>query len=324
MNNMPKVSKNVVALAGGVGGAKLAYGLAQIVPPEKLTIVVNTGDDFEHLSLSISPDLDTVMHTLAGIANPATGWGVKDESWNMMAAMARYGGPTWFQLGDRDLATHLLRTKWLREGYPYNWVTKELCRRLGVRCTVLPMSEKPVRTMIQTPEGELPFQVYFVEKQCRPVVQAIRFDGIEEAEPSREVINAIRQADAIVLCPSNPLVSLEPILALPNMRRILGATWVPKIGVSPIVQGEALKGPAAKMMAELGIEVSVVGVARCLHDVLTNFVIDHLDEQHQDAISNMGLRTLVTKTIMDSDQAKVALAQEVLEFAGLFRDEPQG
>jgi LPPG:FO 2-phospho-L-lactate transferase len=320
MNTLPKVSKNVVAMAGGVGGAKLVYGLAQIVPPEKLTVIVNTGDDFEHLSLHISPDLDTVMYTLAGMANPATGWGVRDESWDMMAAMARYGGPTWFQLGDRDLATHLLRTQWLREGRPYNWVTKELCRRLGIRCTVLPMTEKPVRTMIQTPEGELPFQVYFVEKQCQPVIQAIRFEGIEEAEPSREVINAIRQADAIIFCPSNPLVSLEPILALPNMRRILAATWVPKIGISPIIQGATVKGPAAKMMAELGLEVSAVGVARCLYDVLTNFVIDHLDEGHQEAISNMGLRTLVTATIMNNDQAKIALAREVLEFAGIFKD----
>jgi LPPG:FO 2-phospho-L-lactate transferase len=314
---MSKISRNIVALAGGVGGAKLAYGLTQIVSPEKLTIIVNTGDDFEHLGVYISPDLDTVMYTLAGIANPATGWGVKDEGWNMMAAMARYGGPTWFQLGDRDLATHLLRTKWLREGYPYNWVTKELCHRLGIRCTILPMSEKPVRTIIQTPEGELPFQVYFVEKQCRPVVQAIRFEGIEEAEPSREVINAIRHADAIIFCPSNPLVSLDPILELPNMRRILVASRVPRVGVSPIVKGEALKGPAAKMMIELGMEVSSVGVAHHLQDVLTNFVIDHLDERHQDAISDMGLRTLVTATIMNNDQAKIKLAQEILEFAGI-------
>jgi LPPG:FO 2-phospho-L-lactate transferase len=313
----PKISNNIVALAGGVGGAKLAYGLAQIVAPENLTIIVNTGDDFEHLSLSISPDLDTVMYTLAGLANPTTGWGVKDESWNMMAAMARYAGPTWFQLGDRDLATHLLRTKWLREGFPYTWVTKELCRRLGIRCTVLPMTEKPVRTIIQTAEAELPFQVYFVEQQCRPVVQAIRFEGIEEAEPSREVINALRQAEVIIFCPSNPLVSLGPILALPNMNRILVATRVPKIAVSPIVKGEALKGPAAKMMTELGMEVSAVGVARHLQHVLTGFVIDHLDEQHQDALTDMGLRTLVTTTIMNNDQAKIKLAQEILEFAGI-------
>ncbi len=312
---MNTITKNIVALAGGVGGAKLAYGLAQLVPPEKLTIIVNTGDDFEHLGLHISPDLDTVMYTLAGVANPGTGWGVKDESWGMMTALARYGGPTWFQLGDRDLATHLLRSNWLREGYPYNWVTNELCRRLGVRCTVLPMSEQPVRTMIQTAEGELAFQEYFVRRRCEPAVKNIRFDGVDEAQPSREVTHAIRTADAIIFCPSNPFVSIGPILAIPALSRMISAVKVPKIGVSPIVKGEALKGPAAKMMTELGMEVSAVGVANHLKDVLTGFVIDHLDEQHQDAITDMGLRTLVTATIMTNNEAKVGLAEEVLGFA---------
>lgn len=312
MSNSPK---KVVALAGGVGGAKLAYGLAQIVPPENLTIIVNTGDDFEHLSLHISPDLDTVMYTLANVANPVTGWGLRDESWNMMSALARYGGPTWFQLGDRDLATHLLRTQWLREGYPYNWVTRELCRRLGVRCMVLPMSEQPVRTIIQSDEGELAFQEYFVKKQCKPVTRGIRFEGIENAQAGKEVIYALRHADIIVFCPSNPLVSLDPILALPNLRRIVAATRVPKIGVSPIVKGEALKGPAAKMMTELGLEVSPAGVAHHLRDVLNGFVIDHLDEPYQDAITDMGLRTLVTGTIMNNNEARVRLAKEILEFA---------
>jgi LPPG:FO 2-phospho-L-lactate transferase len=312
MSNSPK---KVVALAGGVGGAKLAYGLAQIVPPENLTIIVNTGDDFEHLSLHISPDLDTVMYTLANIANPVTGWGLRDESWTMMSALARYGGPTWFQLGDRDLATHLLRTQWLREGYPYNWVTRELCRRLGVRCTVLPMSEQPVRTIIQSDEGELAFQEYFVKKQCKPVTRRIRFEGIENAQAGKEVIYALRHADIIVFCPSNPLVSLDPILALPNLRRIVAATRVPKIGVSPIIKGEALKGPAAKMMTELGLEVSPAGVAHHLRDVLNGFVIDHLDESYQDVITDMGLRTLVTGTIMNNNEARVKLAKEILEFA---------
>jgi LPPG:FO 2-phospho-L-lactate transferase len=313
---MSNSSLKVAALAGGVGGAKLAYGLAQIVPPENLTIIVNTGDDFEHLGLHISPDLDTVMYTLANVANPVTGWGVKDESWSMMSALARYGGPTWFQLGDRDLATHLLRTSWLRDGYPFNWVTRELCRRLGVRCTVLPMAEQPVRTILHTDEGELAFQLYFVEKQCKPVVRAIRFEGVEEAQPGKEVIYALRHADVIVFCPSNPFVSLDPILALPNLRRIIAATRVPRIGVSPIVKGEALKGPAAKMMSELGLEVSSVGVAYHLRDVLTGFVIDYLDEQNQDAITDMGIRTLVTATIMNNNEARIRLAKEVLDFAG--------
>jgi LPPG:FO 2-phospho-L-lactate transferase len=306
---------NVVALAGGVGGAKLAYGLYQLVPPEKLTIIVNTGDDFEHLGLHISPDLDTVMYTLAGLANPTTGWGVKDESWNMMAALARYGQPTWFQLGDRDLATHLLRSKWLREGYPYNWVARELSKRLGVRCTILPMSENPVRTMIMTKEGEIAFQEYFVQKQCQPVVKAIRFAGIEAARPSREVASALRNADVIIFCPSNPLLSLDPILALPTLGRIIAASRVPKIAVSPIVGGAALKGPAAKIMTELGMEVSPIGVALHLKEVLTGFVLDHVDQAYQDEITDLGLRTLVTGTIMSNNEDRVRLAQEVLDFA---------
>lgn len=309
-----QINRNIVALAGGVGGAKLAYGLARIIPPEKLTIIVNTGDDFEHLGLHIAPDLDTVMYTLAGLANPATGWGVKDESWQMMAAMARYGGPTWFNLGDRDLATHLLRTKWLREAYPYNLVTKELCTRLGVRCTVLPMSEEPIRTIIETKEGELPFQEYFVKRRWQPVVTGIRFEGADTATPSREVISAVRNADTIIFCPSNPLISIDPILSMPSLRRIVAASRAAKVGVSPIVGGQALKGPAAKMMEELGLEVSPVGVARHLQDVLTAFVIDHADEAYQDAVTDLGLRTLVTNTVMHNDEDKVRLAQEVVEF----------
>ncbi|MCB0172213.1 MAG: 2-phospho-L-lactate transferase [Anaerolineae bacterium] len=311
------MTQNVVALAGGVGGSKLAYGLAQVVAPEHLTIIVNTGDDFEHLGLYIAPDLDTVMYTLAGVNNPATGWGVKDESWNMMAAMARYIGPTWFQLGDRDLATHLLRTTWLHDNYSYNQVTKELCRRLGVRCTVLPMTEQPVRTMVQTESGELAFQEYFVKLKCEPVVTGLRYAGAEGAQPSREVVSAVRQSDVIVFCPSNPLLSLDPILALPTMRRVLAASRSPKIAVSPLIKGQALKGPAAKLMKELNMDVSATGVAHYLREVLTGFVIDHADQAEEEAITNLGLRTLVTGTVMTSNETKVQLAQEILAFAGI-------
>lgn len=305
----------IVALAGGVGGAKLAYGLYHLVPPENLTVIVNTGDDFEHIGLHISPDLDTVMYTLAGVANPTTGWGVKDESWNMMAALARYGGPTWFQLGDRDLATHLLRSQWLREGYPYNWVTAELCRRLGIRCTILPMTEQPVRTMLLTDQGELAFQDYFVHQRCQPIVKEVRFTGSETAQPSREVSNALRNADLIIFCPSNPLVSLDPILALPSLRRIIAASRAPRIGVSPIVGGAALKGPAAKMMIELDMDVSPSGVARHFQDVLTGLVIDHVDAGYQEAIAGLGMKTLVTATVMKDEADRVRLAQEVLAWA---------
>ncbi len=314
MNNTDFPS--IAALAGGVGGAKLAHGLAQIVPPEKLTIIGNTGDDFEHLSLHISPDLDTVMYTLAGLANPRTGWGVRDESWNMMAALARYGGPTWFQLGDRDLATHLLRTQWLNEGYSLTWVTGELCRRLGVRCTLLPMSDDPVRTVVQTDEGSLAFQEYFVHRQWQPVVKRIDFVGAEEARPTRQVVAALRAADVIVFCPSNPLVSIDPILAVPSVRRIIAASRARKIAVSPIVGGQALKGPAAKLMAELGMEVSALGVARHLQDVLTDFVIDTVDAALEPDIAALGLQVRVTGTVMTSDEDRANLAREVLEVGG--------
>lgn len=314
---MGRMSKNVVALAGGVGGAKLAYGLAHVVLPKSLTIIVNTGDDFEHLGLHISPDLDTIMYTIAGIANPVTGWGVKDESWNMMAAMARYAGPTWFQLGDRDLATHLLRTMWLRERQSYTSITKDLCQRLGVRCTILPMCEQPVRTIIHTEQGTLAFQEYFVQQQCQPVATGITFAGAEDASPSQEVVNAIRLADAIIFCPSNPLLSLAPMLALPNMRRVLLASRAPRVGISPIVQGQAIKGPTAKLMQELDLEVSATGVARYLLDFLTDFVIDHVDGDQKEAIAALGLRTLVTGTVMTNNQARIQLAREVLAFAGI-------
>jgi LPPG:FO 2-phospho-L-lactate transferase len=229
--------------------------------------------------------------------------------------MARYSGPTWFQLGDRDLATHLLRSKWLRDGYPYNYVTTELCRRLGIRCTVLPMSEQPLRTIVQTDQGELPFQEYFVKMQWQPVVKNIRFEGADTAQPSREVISAIRNADAIVFCPSNPLLSIDPILAMPSLRRVIAASRAPRVAVSPIVKGEALKGPAAKLMQELGLEVSPLGVARHLKEVLTGFVLDTLDEAQQDAITDLGLRTLVIDTIMKDINGRKRLAQAVLEFA---------
>lgn len=314
---MARSAKNIVALAGGVGGAKLASGLAQVVPPDRLTIIGNTGDDFDHVSLHVSPDLDTVMYTLAGLANPVTGWGLRDDTWNMLTGLARYAGPTWFRLGDQDLATSLLRTKWLREGFPLTWVTRELSRRLGVRCALLPMSDEPVRTMVQTAGGELPFQEYFVLRRCEPVVTGLRYDGAATAQPSREVTGAIRAADAIIFCPSNPLLSIDPILAMPSLRRMIAASRAPKVAVSPIVGGAALKGPAAKIMAELGLEVSALGVARHLRDVLTGFVLDSVDQQYQDAITDLGLRSLVTGTIMQSLEDRARLAEEVLEFVGV-------
>jgi LPPG:FO 2-phospho-L-lactate transferase len=256
------------------------------------------------------------MYTLAGLANPETGWGQRSETWSMMDMLARYEGPTWFGLGDRDLATHLLRTKWLREGFPLTWVTRELCKLLGVRQAVLPMSDAPVRTLVHTDQGPLPFQEYFVARRWQPIVQSIDFEGVEAAQPTQDVIQLLREGDVIVFCPSNPLVSLDPILALPAMRRILAATHAPKVAVTPIVGGQAIKGPAAKMMRELGLEVSPVGVARHYQDLLTGFVLDCQDESLKTAIAfDLGIRTLVTDTVMNTDQDRARLAREVLEFA---------
>jgi LPPG:FO 2-phospho-L-lactate transferase len=305
----------VVALAGGVGGAKLAWGLGQLLPPGRLTVIVNTADDFEHLGLHISPDLDTVTYTLAGLANPETGWGLRDETWSMQRMLARYEGPTWFRLGDQDLATHLLRSKWLHEGFPLTWVTRQFCMLLGVRQTVLPMSDHLVRTIIHTDSGSLPFQEYFVLHSWQPVIRSIQFEGIDSAQPSQEVVSALRDAHVILFCPSNPFVSLDPILALPAMRRIITASRAPKVAVTPIVAGQALKGPAAKMLRELGLEVSPVSVARHYRDLVTGFVLDRQDQALKSAIADeLGMRTLVTDTIMKTDKDRVRLAGEVLEF----------
>jgi len=307
---------NVVALAGGVGGAKLAWGLAQLLPPQRLTIIVNTADDFEHLGLHISPDLDTVMYTLAELANPETGWGVRDDTWNMLSMLGRYAGPTWFRLGDRDLATHLVRSLWLRQGFPLTWVTRELCKLLGVGPTILPMTDATVQTIMDTDQGELSFQEYFVRYRWQPVVKSLRFAGIEQAQPTQEVIVALREADVILFCPSNPFVSLDPILALPAVRRIIAASRAPRVAVSSIVAGKAVKGPAAKLMRELGMEPSAAGLAEYYRDLLTGFVLDEQDALLRLRITGgLGIPTLTTNTLMRSDEDRRQLARRTLQFA---------
>src|SRR5258706_10137420 len=252
---------SIVAFAGGVGGAKLADGLAHCLPPENLTIVVNTGDDFEHWGLKICPDLDTVCYTLAGLANPETGWGRADETFNTLEAISRLGGVDWFRLGDRDLATHLERTRRLREGQPLSQVGRDFCRAWNIGPTILPMTDDPVATLVDTVEqGELAFQEYFVHQRCEPRVRGFRFEGIEKAQPAPGVLEAIRQADAVVFCPSNPWVSVDPILQILTFkgegRRV--------VAVSPIIGGQTVKGPAAKMFAELGIEPPALAAAKQL------------------------------------------------------------
>jgi LPPG:FO 2-phospho-L-lactate transferase len=306
---------NVVALAGGVGGAKLAHGLAMVLPPESLTVVVNTGDDFEHLGFHISPDVDTVLYTLAGLANAETGWGLAGETWSFLDALGRLGGETWFRLGDRDLATHVERRRRLLAGQSLTEVTRALCAALGVRAAVLPMSDDRLRTLVQTDEGELGFQEYFVHRQCRPKVTGFVFDGLERARPSAQVVQALTAADLVVLCPSNPFVSLGPILALPGVKELVRARLT--LAVSPIVAGQALKGPAGKMLAELGLESSATAVAQYYDGLLRLFVLDELDESLSAEVRGQGLRVLVTDTIMRSDAGRARLAQQVLDFAGV-------
>lgn len=302
------VHSRIVALAGGVGGAKLAHGLAQILPPEDLTVIVNTGDDFEHLGLNICPDLDTVCYTLAGLANPETGWGRQNETWNVIANIERLGGVSWFRLGDQDFATHIERTRRLKEGEPLSQVTKEFCAAWGIKQTVLPMSDSPVRTIVDTDEGELAFQEYFVHRHCGPRVKGFRFDGIEGAQPVVGAMEAIDAADAVVICPSNPWVSVDPIL------RILKKINKPVVAVSPIIGGKTVKGPAAKMYAELGIEPSALAVAEHYHDLLAGFVLDNQDKQLSDNLKTG--KILVTDTLMNSTADRARLAKDLLQFVG--------
>lgn len=307
------MSCNVVALAGGVGGAKLVAGLASVLPAERLTVLVNTGDDFEHLGLTICPDLDTVTYTLAGLANPKTGWGREDETWNFLETLSALEGPTWFQLGDRDLALHVERTRRLREGQTLSEVTRHICRALGVSVRVIPMSDIPVRTVVLSEEGDLPFQVYFVARRCEPRVVGFRFEGVERAHPAPGVLEAIRAAGLVVFCPSNPWVSLDPILAVAGIRQAVDRR--PSIGVSPIVGGRALKGPAAKMYAELGIRPSAVAVARHYQLLLDGFVLDSQDAASANEVADLGVRPFVTDTVMVTQEDRRQLAAETLAFA---------
>jgi LPPG:FO 2-phospho-L-lactate transferase len=303
----------VVALAGGVGGAKLADGLAQILSPDSLTLIVNTGDDFEHLGLHISPDLDTICYTLAGLANRTAGWGRADDSWHFLEALDALGGPTWFRLGDRDLALHHERTRRLAAGERLSDVTRALATRMGVKTAVLPMTNDAVRTLVLTAEGEIPFQTYFVAMGCEPPVRGFRFSGAEAARPAPGVLEALVGADVIVMCPSNPWVSLDPILAVQGVRQAVrdGVT----VAVSPIVGGQALKGPAAKMFREMGIEPSAQAVAAHFDGIVRGLVIDTEDVQQASSIEAGGVQTLVTRAVMKGRHARRRLAEEVLGFA---------
>ncbi len=302
----------VVALAGGVGGAKLAHGFAQELRPSELTVVVNTADDFEHLGLHISPDLDTICYTLAGTASADTGWGVQNETWNALDSLGALGGPTWFRVGDHDLATHLERTRRLREGQKLSRITHDFGQAWGIGQTVLPMTDDPVHTIVLTEEGELAFQEYFVHRKYEPVVRGFKFEGAEAARPAPGVIEALTAADRIVICPSNPWVSIDPILAIPGIRSSTdrGKT----VAVSPIIGGHAVKGPAAKMYAEMAIEPSALAVAKHYRDLAGRFVMDNEDAELEGQVRALGFAVLVTDTLMSNLQVRRALARSVLDF----------
>jgi LPPG:FO 2-phospho-L-lactate transferase len=306
------VGLRIVALAGGVGGAKLADGLARNLRQEDLSVVVNTGDDFEHFGLQICPDLDTMTYTLAGLADPARGWGRADESWHFLQTLELLGGPTWFQLGDRDLALHVERTRRLRQGQTLTEVTEHIRGALGVAVAILPMSDQPVATIVLTDEGPLPFQEYFVARRCEPRVRGLLFKRSEQAAPSPKVRAALKGCDAVVFCPSNPWVSLDPILDLPGMRELVQGK--PVVGVSPIVGGRALKGPAAKMFRQMGVEPSSLAVAKHYQGLLSGLVIDVQDAEQEQDVAALGVKVLVTNTIMKDVPARSHLGKEVLDF----------
>jgi LPPG:FO 2-phospho-L-lactate transferase len=309
----------VLALAGGVGGAKLAEGLAAILPPGALTVAVNVGDDFEHLGLHVSPDIDTVTYTLAGLSNKEQGWGLEGETWNFITAIERLGGESWFRLGDKDIATHIERTRRLKNE-PLSAITADFARRLGIQQKIVPVSDDPVRTIVRTEQGLLAFQDYFVRLRCAPRVEKLEFPGIEDAKLSAGFRGALDAPDleAIVICPSNPFLSILPILSIPGVRLALEQRSAPLVAVSPIIGGEAVKGPAAKIMDELGIIVSSVGVAGFYGRLLDGLMIDTVDAHLAPEIE--GSEVLVGDTIMRNAEDRRRVATEVLAFArGLVR-----
>lgn len=306
--------RRVVALSGGVGGAKLALGLYHALPHHSLNVIVNAGDDFEHLGLSISPDLDTLLYTLAALDNPAIGWGRRDETWTFMHALKTLGGETWFQLGDGDLALHVERTRRLKAGEPLSAIMADVARRWGIAASILPMTDDPLRTIVETDQGTMSFQEYFVARRCAPRVVAIRFSGVEAARPQPDVITALsdENTEAIVICPSNPYLSIDPILAVPQLRAALAGASAPVIAVAPIVGGRAIKGPTAKIMTELGLPVSAATVAAHYDGLIDGFVLDRADAALE---SEIAAPALVTDTIMRDHDDKTRLANEVLNFA---------
>ena len=311
------MTTRVLALSGGVGGAKLALGLYQCIAGEALTFVVNIGDDFEHLGLHVSPDIDTLIYTLAGVNNPETGWGREGETWSFMTALGELGGETWFQLGDKDLALNVIRTARLRAGAPLSMATAELARALGINATVAPITDDVVRTRVKTPSGWLGFQRYFVQQRCQPPVIELDYEGAAAATPSQAFTEALGSTtlEAIVLCPSNPYLSVDPMLAVPGVREQLVNSAAPVVAVSPIVGGRAIKGPTAKIMAELGIAPSALSVAQHYRGVIDGMVLDVQDQAMAEGIRAMGIAVTVADTVMKDLRCRKRLAELTIDFA---------
>ena len=305
---------DIVALAGGVGASKILLGLHRVMDPRELTVIVNTGDDIVLHGLAISPDLDIVTYTLAEVVNPDTGWGFRDETFRTLEQLAVYGRPQWFHLGDRDLATHIHRTAMLRAGARLSEVANSIREALGVRATILPMSDEPVPTMIETNEGRLHFQQYLVQRRAEPAVQAISFDGIERARPAPGVLEGLESARSVVICPSNPLISIGPILAVPGVREVMQKRRTHVVAVCPIVGGKSLKGPSDRMLAQLGHDVSALGVARMYQDICGTMMIDPVDSAQRPAIEALGVEVVVHPTVMRRVEDKELLARRILQF----------
>lgn len=304
---------HVLALAGGVGGAKLVLGLSSLLSHERLTVVVNTGDDEEFFGLHVSPDIDTVSYNLAGISNIESGWGIEGESFRMLQRLESLGVDTWFKLGDLDLATHVRRTQLLRSGHTLSDTTGIICRSMGINQEIIPMTDGQVRTVLQTTEGSLKFQEYFVQRKCEPIVTDITYTGSELYEASSGFIRAIDVSDALVFCPSNPFLSIAPMLALKDIRKKIAAFTGPRVVVSPVIGGRALKGPTSKILEELDYEVSSLGIARMYRGICDTFVLDNTDIGFEADIRKLGMDVCVTDTIMESLEDKIGLARVILE-----------
>ncbi len=307
----------IVVLAGGVGAARFLQGVVQVIPQDQLVVIANTGDDCDFYGLHVSPDIDIVMYTLAGIVDEKNGWGIRDDTYYTMKQLTSYGNEDWFMLGDRDIATHIHRTNLLRQGKTYSEIAEDLRQRLGLQLRILPMSDQPIATHIQTPAGLIHFEEYLVKRRCSDEVQGVVFVGAKEAKPAPGVLDALKQADAILIAPSNPIVSIGSILSVPGIHDVLHETSGMVVAVSPIVGGAPIKGPADKLMRGMHIDVSAVGVARCYRDFLDVMVIDEQDAQLAEEVENLGIPTVVTNTIMRDSKAKTELARTVLRAAGL-------